>query len=190
MWATWCRCRAQLPVWQRFAHETDLNLVSVAIDAQGSEAVRPFTEGTENSYPTLIDTDNVLGRTFGFKVVPNGLMINAAGRIDGMVIGGFDIRRPESRALVEAWLAGHGVASKSPLENAAPSEEAQELFQKASIAVKTGDRQEAVKLLKVAYTLEPDNHIIRKQLWALEHPERFYDGEIDHKWQRDQLERN
>jgi hypothetical protein len=31
--------------------------------------------------------------------------------------------------------------------------------------------------------LEPDNFVIRKQIWAVENPDRFYDGEIDTDWQ-------
>ncbi len=45
-----------------------------------------------------------------------------------------------------------------------------------------------VELLKRACPLEPDNFIIRKQLWAIEHPENFYDGDVDYAWQREQLE--
>ena len=37
--------------------------------------------------------------------------------------------------------------------------------------------------------LAPDNFIIRKQIWAVEHPEKFYQGEIDYDWQQEQLER-
>jgi hypothetical protein len=161
--------------------------VSVAMDTQGPAVVRPFVEGTEDVFPTLIDTTNILGRTFGFKVVPNGLMVDAAGRIEAMVIGGFDIRRPAPRSLVERWLAGQNISSIAPAENLTRSEEAQRLFQAASLALQHGDREEAVRLLKLAYPLEPDNYIIRKQLWALEHPDRFYLGDIDHEWQRRQL---
>lgn len=162
----------------------------MALDTQGAEVVRPFSEGTEASFSTLVDPDNLLGQAFGFKVVPNGLMVNASGMIDAMVIGGFDIRRPESRELVEAWQAGRDVTSKPVEENAARSQQARDLFQQASIALKRGDRPEAVRLLKLASPHEPDNYIIRKQLWALEHPDRFYAGEIDLEWQRQQLDKD
>ena len=38
--------------------------------------------------------------------------------------------------------------------------------------------------------LEPDNFVIRKQIWAVENSERFYQGPIDTDWQREQQERN
>lgn len=159
----------------------------MAIDTQGAEAVRPFAKGTEDSFPTLVDPDNLLGQAFGFKVVPNGLMVNESGTIDAMVIGGFDIRRAESRKQVEDWLVGRDVLSKPVADNAARSEKARALFEQASIALQRGDRPETIRLLKLAYQHEPDNFIIRKQLWALEHPDRFYAGEIDLDWQRQQL---
>ena len=68
------------------------------------------------------------------------------------------------------------------------SAEALRLFREATAAIRRGDRVEAIRLLKLAYPLEPDNYIIRKQLWAIENPERFYGGDIDREWQDHQLE--
>jgi hypothetical protein len=28
---------------------------------------------------------------------------------------------------------------------------------------------------------------MRKQLWAIEHPDRFYDGDVDYDWQKVQV---
>ena len=36
--------------------------------------------------------------------------------------------------------------------------------------------------------LEPDNYIIRKQNWAVENPDRFYEDKVDFDWQREQME--
>ena len=35
--------------------------------------------------------------------------------------------------------------------------------------------------------LEPDNYIIRKQIWAVQNPDRFYAGEVDYAWQKEQM---
>jgi hypothetical protein len=38
--------------------------------------------------------------------------------------------------------------------------------------------------------LDPDNLVILKQIWAVEHPERFYASDkVDYAWQREQLEK-
>lgn len=165
----------------------EFQLVSVAMDAQGPEAARPWAEATLDTFPTLVDAENLLGDVFGFKAIPNGILVSAEGLLDGTVAGGFDIRHDETRELVERWLdAGE------PLPVGADdhdwSAEALALFREAAAAIRRGDRQQAIALLKQAYPLEPDNFIIRKQLWAVEHPERFYAGDVDYAWQREQLE--
>lgn len=116
-------------------------------------------------------------------------MIAGDGRLDAKVGGRFDIRRDETRALVERWLAAEDVALPAAEEHREEwSPEALRLFRDAVAAVRLGERERAVGLLKQAYPLEPDNMIIRKQLWAIEHPERFYAGDVDYPWQREQLE--
>ena len=35
--------------------------------------------------------------------------------------------------------------------------------------------------------LDPDNYLIRKQIWAVENPERFYEGDVDYNWQQEQI---
>jgi hypothetical protein len=35
--------------------------------------------------------------------------------------------------------------------------------------------------------MEPDNVIIHRHIWAVENPDRFYDGEIDQIWKRQQI---
>jgi hypothetical protein len=158
------------------------------MDTQGAGAVRPFLTGLEEAFPALIDAENVLGSTFGFKAIPNGVLVDQRGRVDSIVAGGFDIRRPETRRLVEAWLAGVEIPFLEPSDDVAWSKEALGLFQEAAAAIRRNDRSEAIRLLKMAYPLDPDNYIIRKQLWAIEHPERFYAGEIDKDWQKRQLD--
>ena len=37
--------------------------------------------------------------------------------------------------------------------------------------------------LKEAVRLDPQNWLIRKQLWAIDPPEAFYEGEVNYVWQ-------
>ena len=48
---------------------------------------------------------------------------------------------------------------------------------------------DALSHLRRALELDPQNYVIRKQIWAVEHPERFYQGAIDWDWQREQMKR-
>ena len=42
---------------------------------------------------------------------------------------------------------------------------------------------EALARLKEAVRLDPQNWLIRKQLWAIDAPEAFYAGEVNYDWQ-------
>lgn len=159
----------------------------MAVDVQGAAAPRPYAEATLGAFPTVVDSENLLGETFGFKAIPNGVLIGADGRVDGIVAGGFDIRRDETREAVERWLDSDATLPVVEDEHEW-SPEALRLFREASAALRRGESADALGLLKEAFPLEPDNLIIRKQMWALEHPEHFYEGKVDYTWQREQLE--
>ena len=158
------------------------------MDAQGSEAARPYAEPTLETFPTVIDAENLLGDAFGFKAIPNGVMISVDGRLDGAIGGGFEIRQDGTRELVERWISADGVAIPEGWSDHEWSAEALTLFREAGAAVRRGERDHAIELLKQAFPLESDNLSIRKQLWAIEHPEKFYEGDVDYGWQREQLE--
>ena len=51
-----------------------------------------------------------------------------------------------------------------------------------------GQKESALVKLKQARDLDPENWRIRKQIWAIEHPDKFYTGESpDYGWQKEQL---
>lgn len=168
--------------------DDDFAFLSVAMDAQGADAPRPYAESTRGNFVTVVDADNVLGSTFGFKAIPNGVFISADGKVDALIAGGFEIRRDQTRELVEQWLASDLPTIPENDQEHEWSDEALRLFREAGAALRRGERERAIELLEEAFPLEPDNFIIRKQLWAIEHPEKFYDGDVDYAWQREQLE--
>lgn len=47
-------------------------------------------------------------------------------------------------------------------------------------------KTEALAQLRKALALDRENYVIRKQIWMIEHPEKFF-PEIDWAWQREQL---
>ncbi len=58
----------------------------------------------------------------------------------------------------------------------------------ASVELDLGERDKAAATLRKAWTLEPDNWVIRKQIWAVEHPDQFYPA-INIEWQRDEVKK-
>jgi len=60
----------------------------------------------------------------------------------------------------------------------------------ALVLLHQGEKNAALAKLKQARDLDPDNWRIRKQIWAIEHPEKFYTGDSpDYDWQNEQLNR-
>ena len=52
-----------------------------------------------------------------------------------------------------------------------------------------GDKPGAVEAWRQALARDKWNWVIRKQIWAVEHPENFYEGAIDYAWQKEQTAR-
>ncbi len=67
-------------------------------------------------------------------------------------------------------------------------DQANSLFREGLQEYRAGNVEAAMTLWREGMALEPDNYIIRKQVWAVENPDRFYDAGVDYDWQRQQIE--
>jgi peroxiredoxin len=63
------------------------------------------------------------------------------------------------------------------------------LFARGAVALRLKKVRDALGFWRRAFSLEPNNWVIRKQLWALETPERFY-PRIDHNWQNERIRKD
>ena len=194
MWASWWRCRDQLPGWQK-VYEANKNknfeILSVAVDGQGAEVVKPFTKGT--TFTTLVDENNTLVNMFRFKVVPNGIFIDEEGTIR-MIKEGFKVENPVHVQAVEQLInkevdkvefeSKQGKSDQSELQ----LQLAQTKFKLGMEYAKQKRNGEALKELDDAILLDPENFTIRKQRWYIRFPEKF-GNEIDFDWQQGQLKK-
>jgi tetratricopeptide (TPR) repeat protein len=58
------------------------------------------------------------------------------------------------------------------------------------VLLQQGRKDAALKKFKQARDLDPDNWRIRKQIWAIENPDKFYSGKSpDYEWQSEQLKK-
>ena len=164
------------------------------MDAQGPEKARPYVERANPSYANAVDEENLLGQLYGFKAIPNGFLVDENGVLNYMEFGGFDIRKPETYKMVSAWAkATTSEAISLKVDEKAPGAEhlgAIALFQEGNFQYRLGLTAEALNKWKEAMALDPDNLVILKQIWAVEHPEKFYASDkVDYAWQREQLEK-
>lgn len=196
MWASWWRCREQLPGWQEFYNkyqEQDFEILSVAVDIQGAEVVKPYAE--DLTFTTVIDSENVLAHLFGFKIVPNGIFIDKEGTIR-LIKQGFSVTNPEHVDAVEKLI--NGTVEKvvlddeyyNPTNHVTDVEKqlSQTKFKLGMEYAKNGKKEEALKELDEALLLDTANFLIRKQRWYIRYPEKFTPT-IDIEWQQIQLEK-
>lgn len=171
--------------------DEDFEIVSIAIEHTGPEAARRIVSDAETSFPTAYDGHGILSRLFDFKAVPNGVLVDARGTVRWAKFGGFSNDNPDDVATVERFLAGDDpgpspVAAEpyqlAPIEH----ELIQTKLRLGELLAQTGQRAEAVAAWRDALRLDPENFTIRKQIWAAEHPEKFFPT-IDFDWQQEQL---
>lgn len=200
------------------------------MDAGGVAACKPHYQAAKATYVQLVDSRNELGDALGFRVVPNGFLIDEAGTLKAQRIGGFEVSSPATLKMIEDFLS-QPKATSSADAPAAPSfvelrraahetgspasrltygkellnrkqhwealphlraaagqlpQSTSAQFALGSCLLAVGLKAEATVALRKALKLDPVNYVIRKQIWVIEHPERFH-PEIDWAWQRDQL---
>lgn len=71
-------------MWQELRqelHPQGLEIVTVALDTGGADAVRPWIEAAQPSHPSLIDRAYLLDELFGIVNVPSGIWFDERGMI-------------------------------------------------------------------------------------------------------------
>lgn len=157
----------------------------------GGDAARPFVEQAQTTFPTVVDEHGATSTLLGFKAVPNGVLVDEDGFVRWAKYGGFSIDTPEDVEVVERFLRGKD-PGPSPVQDTpymlgpVERELVETKLRLGRLLHEVGRRDEAVAIWRDALHLDPENLTIRKQIWAVEHPEKFHPT-IDWDWQREQL---
>ena len=156
--------------------------------------MRPWHDAANADFFTLVDTQNIFGTRYNLKAIPYGVMIDEVGRL---VKAPFSINVADKKTLMmlEKWLSDpdYNAVLLRDMQRSDESvtqtlTEATARFQLGLILLEGGKKQEAMAEWRKALALDPQNWIIHKQIWAVEHPDKFYDGGVDYGWQKEQLE--
>ena len=128
------------------------------------------------------------------KYVPVAVLIDA----DGLLVRPVcmvDIRDAAFQLELQEWVTSGSVplswkeGSSVESTSLSPAEQRSDAhLQKAVKHLEDDNREAALEELQEAVTLDPANWLIRKQGWAIEKPEAFYEGEVDYDWQKSRLE--
>jgi tetratricopeptide (TPR) repeat protein len=154
---------------------------------QGAAAARPWVEKAGATYRGLLDQQNQIGKAYNLKYVPIGIALDEQGRFDDDAFRAELVAWATSGAIPASWQNMSGGGRPQPLTLA--EREADARFQLAIVLLERDAKAEAIAELKKAVRLDPQNWLIRKQLWALEAPQAFYSGAVDYDWQKAQMER-
>ncbi len=174
--------------------DKDFRFVSVAVDTQGMEAARPWAEAAHATFPTVVDRENRLAHLYDYKLIPNGIFLDADGIIRYRKFGGFNIENAADVAAIQRLIDGEVTQIESE-DRAAPyrlddtERELVEAYTRLGTELfARGARAEAAAEWKRALHRDPENLTIRKQIWMAEYPEKFHPT-IDFEWQKGQLAR-
>ena len=121
-------------------------------------------------------------------------MIDEAGRLVKSPFS-INVAKKDTLAMLEKWLSDP-TYNATLLGNVKPAStsqnpkviEANARFQLGLTLLEIGKKNEAMAEWRKALALDPKNWIIHKQIWAVEHPDKFYDGNVNYGWQKAQLD--
>jgi hypothetical protein len=162
-------------------------MVGVAQDVGGDSRVRPIVEASGARFPVLIDRASHVAARFGFQITPSGVFLDRDGvvrYIHGSASDQFDVADPRIRKNLDLHLAGrrpHRVDRSRRIRS-----EALEVFAEGAGLFAAGETDRALERWRRALALDPDNFLIRSQIWATESPDRFWPA-VDRDWQQAQL---
>jgi len=156
--------------------------------------VKPWHNKANAEFDTLVDSQNILGNLFNLKAIPYGVMIDEAGRLIKSPFS-INVAKKETLTMLEKWLVDptYNATLLNSIKPISKSQnpkiiEANARFQLGLTLLEVGKKTEAMTEWRKALALDPKNWIIHKQIWAVEHPDKFYDGNVDYGWQKAQLE--
>lgn len=97
-WATWCKyCVQEMPdlqkLHEKYSAQEDPQLVLLAVAAPGqggeqdAEGIKAYLETNGYTYPTLMDTDGSVFKTYGASALPTTFVIGRDGSVIGYVPG-------------------------------------------------------------------------------------------------------
>jgi hypothetical protein len=171
------------------------------VEVQGAEAAWPWLERAGATFPTVVDSANILGEALGYKAIPNGILLDEAGAVRFRKFGGFSVANREDVQTIERLLseppaggmdaagAAHQAASAGrdvTASAAASGAQRAAALQRGLELLRRGDKAGALAAWREVLAADPENYVVRKQIWAVEHPEKFYPT-IDWAWQKEQL---
>lgn len=109
LWATWCPpCKAEMPALDHLAQMVageHIAVLPVSINSGGRKAVAAFYQANRITHlPILLDPAGTLAAALKIPGIPTSVLLDAAGRMVGRVVGPAEWDAPASIALLRRTL--------------------------------------------------------------------------------------
>jgi thiol-disulfide isomerase/thioredoxin len=105
-WATWCEpCVTEMPSLQRVRDQLAPRFEVLGVNYQeGPVRIRAFIDKSGITFPVVRDTDGAVAKAWGARIFPASYLVDRAGRVKHVLIGGADWTGPELVSTIRALL--------------------------------------------------------------------------------------
>jgi len=105
-WATWCEpCVTEMPSLQRVRDQLAPRFEVLGVNYQeGPARIKAFIDSSGITFPVVRDTDGAVAKAWGARIFPASYLVDRAGRVKHVLIGGADWTGPELVSTIRALL--------------------------------------------------------------------------------------
>jgi len=105
-WATWCEpCVTEMPSLQRVRERFAPRFEVLGVNYQESPArIQAFIDKSGITFPIVRDTDGAVAKAWGVRIFPASYLVDRAGHVKHVLIGGADWTGPHLVSAIRALL--------------------------------------------------------------------------------------
>jgi peroxiredoxin len=105
-WATWCEpCVTEMPSLQRVRDQFAPGFEVLGVNFQeGPARIKAFIDRSGITFPVVRDTDGAVAKAWGARIFPASFLVDRAGRVKHVLVGGADWTSPKLLSTIRALL--------------------------------------------------------------------------------------
>jgi thiol-disulfide isomerase/thioredoxin len=105
-WATWCEpCVTEMPSLQRVRDQLAPRFEVLGVNYQeGPARIKAFIDKSGITFPVVRDTDGAVAKAWGARIFPASYLVDRAGHVKHVLIGGADWTGPQLVSTIRALL--------------------------------------------------------------------------------------
>ena len=94
-WATWCKpCKKEMPDMEKL-HQDNPDIVVLAVNIDSENNVEEFINNLKLTFPTVLDVEGDVNKTYKVVSIPTSFFINENGVIKEKIVGSMEFKQME-----------------------------------------------------------------------------------------------